>query len=62
MLFVVWSFAIPGVRAQTCTNPVAGENLLPGDIGWDINGLGDPSTQGLATDMSVNVGQTAPSR
>ncbi len=57
VLLVAW----PGARildAQTCTNPVACENQLPGDTDWQISGSGDASIQGFATDISVNVGQT----
>jgi hypothetical protein len=43
--------------AQSCVNPVACENLNTGNTGWDP-GPGDPSIQGFATDISVNVGQT----
>ena len=41
-------------------NPVACENTLPGDpqSDWEVNGAGDPSIQGFATSMSVDVGQT----
>jgi hypothetical protein len=44
----------------TCANPVACENQLPGDppSDWQVQGVGDPSIQGYATSMSVNVGQT----
>ena len=40
-------------------NKVACENSKPGtdpEI-WDINGAGDSSIQGFATDISVNIGQ-----
>jgi hypothetical protein len=53
--------ALPGdiAKAQSCGNPISCENALPGNTGWDP-GLGgsDPSIQGFATDISVNVGQT----
>jgi hypothetical protein len=41
-------------------NPIESENALSGspDIEWDIDGAGDPSIQGFATDISVNRGQT----
>ena len=45
-------------QAQTCTNPIACENQLPGDTDWQISGSGDPSIQGFASDISVNAGQT----
>jgi hypothetical protein len=50
---------VPLARAL-CANPVASENQLPGDrpTDWEVNGVGDPSIQGYATSMSVNVGQT----
>ncbi len=40
-------------------NPVACENTKPGTSPavWDIDGAGDPSIQGFATDISVNAGQ-----
>src|ERR1051325_11661650 len=41
-------------------NAVERENCLQGSPSndWDINGSGDPSIQGFATDISVNAGQT----
>ena len=55
--------AVPGVaRADTncaiAANPVLCENQLPGtpESVWDISGVGDPTIQGFATDISVNVG------
>jgi hypothetical protein len=40
-------------------NQIEAENCLPGtpSTQWDVNGAGDPSIQGFATDISVNVGQ-----
>jgi len=40
-------------------NKIVEENCLPGTPAseWDISGAGDPSIQGFATDISVNVGQ-----
>ena len=40
-------------------NQIACENALPGDpeTDWQIDGTGDPSIQGFATQMSVNVGR-----
>lgn len=59
VLFFLWaSLANPILRAQSCENPVACENSLAGNTGWDVPGSGDPSIQGFATDISVNVGQT----
>ncbi len=41
-------------------NPIACENQKTGDPEslWDVNGAGDPTLQGFATDISVNVGDT----
>src|SRR5690349_1680300 len=41
-------------------NPVVRENALPGSPPdeWDIDGAGDPTIQGFASDISVNVGAT----
>ena len=39
-------------------NPVACENSLPGNTGWQISGSGDASIQGFATTMSLNPGGT----
>jgi hypothetical protein len=43
------------------SNPVVCENSLPGNPAseWDITGAGDSSIQGFATDISVNLGDTA---
>lgn len=54
--------AIPAVAASPCdpgSNPVVCENSKPGTSfeEWDIDGAGDDSIQGFATDISVNVGQ-----
>ena len=42
------------------TSVIACQNTLPGDPSsdWQVNGAGDPTIQGFATSMSVNVGQT----
>jgi hypothetical protein len=54
---------LPAVsRAAACdppvTNPIACENTKPGadPSTWEIDGAGDPSIQGYATQMSVNKG------
>jgi hypothetical protein len=41
------------------TNQVACENTKPGDppSDWQVSGIGDPTIQGFATQMSVNLGQ-----
>jgi hypothetical protein len=46
--------------ASAAANPVVAENCLPGSPSteWDINGAGDPSIQGFATEISVNAGET----
>ena len=42
------------------TSVIACENSKPGNppSEWDVDGGGDPSIEGFATDISVNVGQT----
>ena len=52
----------PANAADPCApggNKIACENSKPGTDPaiWDINGAGDASIQGFATDISVNVGQ-----
>ncbi|MFF2271652.1 DUF4082 domain-containing protein [Agromyces sp. NPDC058136] len=44
--------------AAECANPIVCENALPGTDPsvWDIDGAGDSSIQGFATDISVTVG------
>ncbi|WP_066285868.1 N,N-dimethylformamidase beta subunit family domain-containing protein [Arthrobacter sp. B6] len=60
---VLWDVA-PAQAAEPCTDPaanaVACENSLPGIPAseWEVSGSGDPSLQGFATQMSVNVGET----
>ena len=48
----------PFVQAQV--NLIAQENNQAGSPAseWDVNGAGDESIQGFATDISVNTGQT----
>jgi hypothetical protein len=48
------------VECASAPNPIVCENALPGDPAknWQVEGAGDPSIQGYATSMSVNVGQT----
>ena len=54
----------PAAAASPCGPPVtsviACENTLPGDppSDWQVSGAGDPTIQGFATSMSVNLGQT----
>src|SRR5262249_40377741 len=48
-------------RTVLSSNAIVAENALPGNPSteWDISGAGDPNIQGFASDISVNVGQTA---
>jgi len=54
--------ATPAVAASPCGPPVvsviACENTLAGDptSDWQVSGAGDPTIQGYATSMSVNIG------
>jgi hypothetical protein len=55
---------LPARAAITCnppTNPIVCENLRPGNPSsqWSIDGSGDPTIQGFATDISYDVGETA---
>ena len=52
-----------GRSFSSCASPqnqIEAENCLPGSPSsqWSVNGSGDPTIQGFATDMSVNAGQT----
>ena len=56
---------VPAVAFGSCTSPansIEAENCQTGvpNTQWDLNsnGAGDPTIQGFATDISVNVGQT----
>ncbi len=59
-------FISPHARAQEAdpcaapANEVVAENCKQGDPAseWDVQGSGDPSIQGFATDMSVDQGET----
>jgi hypothetical protein len=46
--------------AAAQSNPIVDENAKTGNprSQWDINGSGDSSIQGFATDISVNKGET----
>lgn len=48
----------PAVQAQVDINPIVTENSQPGSPQneWDVQGSGDPTIQGFATDISVNQG------
>ena len=52
------SAMLSDVRAQT--NLIVTENALAGNLPaeWEVSGIGDPSIQGFATEISVNRGQT----
>lgn len=57
-----WTFTVEST-AGTCTsapNAIVAENCLQGNPAseWDISGVGDPSIQGYATEISVNRGET----
>ncbi len=47
-------------NCASAPNPIVCENALPGEprSDWQVEGVGDPTIQGYATSMSVNVGQT----
>ncbi|PYR88034.1 MAG: hypothetical protein DMF84_29665 [Acidobacteria bacterium] len=48
----------PTLHAQATNNPIVAENSLAGSPQneWDIQGSGEPTLQGFATDISVNTG------
>ena len=56
---VSWSFTT-GLGCVSPANAVVAENCLPGNppSEWEVNGAGDTSIQGFATEMSVNRGST----
>ena len=63
LLSVVATCTPAFAQCSAPANPVVAENCLPGNPSseWDISSSsndGDPSLQGFATDISVNVGQT----
>ena len=49
-----------GAAVNCSGNPIVAENCLAGSPAseWDVSGVGDPSIQGFATDISVNRGDT----
>jgi hypothetical protein len=57
MFFVVSVAAFGSCSAPA--NQIEAENCLPGNPSsqWDVSGAGDPSIQGFATDISVDLGQ-----
>jgi WD40 repeat protein/methionine-rich copper-binding protein CopC len=57
----VWTFTTGAAGpCDTPANAIVSENCKPGNPAseWDINGVGDTSIQGFATDISVNQGDT----
>jgi hypothetical protein len=53
--------AMVGMSFGSCTAPqnaIEAENCLPGTNAWQIDGVGDLTIQGFATNISVNAGQT----
>jgi len=55
-----WSFTTAAAGGPCATNAITQENCLTGNPSseWDINGAGDSSIQGFATQISVNRGST----
>ncbi len=47
-------------NCASAANPIVCENALPGDPAnkWQVKEVGDPTIQGFATSMSVDVGET----
>jgi len=61
VLVSAMGISIQIAAAQSCANPVACENQLPGTLPsvWDSGpNSGDPTLQGFATSISVQAGQT----
>jgi len=63
ILAVLVAAAHPSTASASCSSPqnaIEAENCLPGTNSsvWTVDGSGDPTIQGFATDMSVNAGQT----
>jgi hypothetical protein len=61
LMFVGLLLLASGMSFASCTAPqnaIEAENCNPGTTEWDVSGSGDPTIQGFATDISVNVGQT----
>src|SRR6476469_6607943 len=56
----VFAFLLLIETALQAQNAIVSENALPGNPSseWDINGAGDLSIQGFATDISINKGET----
>jgi hypothetical protein len=58
VLLAVGGAIRPTLEAQATSNPIVTENALAGSpqSEWDIQGSGEPTLQGFATDISVNKG------
>ncbi len=58
LLLAAVSAVRPALDAQTSSNPIVIENALAGSPAseWDVQGSGEPTLQGFATDISVNKG------
>ena len=58
--FLYFLLALISSHSLVAQNAIVVENNLPGKppSEWDIDGAGDPSIQGFATDISVNKGGT----
>ncbi len=55
-----WSFTTAAAGGPCAANAITAENCLTGNPSseWDVNGAGDPSIQGYASQISVNRGGT----
>jgi hypothetical protein len=53
--------AAPANACAAPANKIVAENCKPGNPSteWDVNGTGDATIQGFATDISYNLGETA---
>lgn len=56
LLLAFISLLLPALYLQA-QNPIVTENQNPGTLNWNINGIGDTTIMGFATDISVNKGQ-----
>ncbi len=57
--FVLFGFARLFGSCSSPANAIEAENCNTGSSGWQVNGSGDSTIRGFATDISYNVGQTA---
>ncbi len=63
LAWLLWPAGVAAAEEPDCAeaaNPIVCENALPGapPSAWQVTDVGDPSIQGFATSMSVDVGQT----